>query len=555
MGHVPSSRSIIGKFDYILVGAGSAGCVVANRLSEDPSTKVLLLEAGGQDSYPWIHVPIGLFFCIGNARTDWHDMSEPEPGLNGRSIQIARGRVIGGSSSINGMIYIRGHARDYDAWRDLGNEGWSWSSVLPYFRKSEDFFAGSDEAHGVGGPLRVEPVRVRWRPLNDFREACVQVGLPKTDDFNRGYAEGCGYVHVTQRRGRRWSAARAFLRPATHRSNLTVLTGAFTTRIVFKQGRAVGIEFSRGGVPCYAAAQREIIVSAGTFGSPQLLQLSGIGPRSLLREHGITVVRDLPGVGENLQDHLTTPFKVKLRDADTMNTRFNHPIKKALMGMHYVVLRRGPMTSGAPPLTAFARSDPSRETPNLQLFADTLSFEKRGELPQKFPVIAVAICNLRPRSRGHVRIKSAQPSMPPAMLHNYLTDSDDQRVALDSVKLLERIFNAPALSRYQPARYMPPADLRSDAELLTAIRSTASTAFHPVGTCKMGSDANAVVDARLRVHGIEGLRVVDASIMPTLISGNTNGPSIMIAEKAADMIKQDAFAPCAGQQVTELVTS
>jgi choline dehydrogenase len=547
------SRSVFGKFDYILVGAGSSGCVLANRLSEDPSVRVLLLEAGGQDSYLWIHVPIGLFYCIGNARTDWRDATEPEPGLMGRSVQIARGRVIGGSSSINGMIYIRGHARDYDTWKELGNEGWAWSDVLPYFTKSEHFSGGADEAHGVDGPLHVERVRVRWQPLDDFREACSQVGLPKSDDFNRGYAEGCGYVHVTQRRGRRWSSGRAFLKPATHRPNLTVLTGAPTSRIVTKQGRAVGVEFIRDGVPCYAEAQREVILSAGTFGSPQLLQLSGIGPGSLLQEHGLAVIRDLPGVGENLQDHLTAPFKAKLVDADTMNTTYNHPIKKGLMGMQYLALRRGPMASGAPPLTGFARSDPSRETPNLQFFADTLSFEKRGEKPQKFPVIAVAICNLRPRSRGFVRIKSFDPAVPPAMLHNYLMDTDDQQVAIDSIRLLERIFSAPALSRYQPVRYMPPADVRSDEDLLAAIRMTASTAFHPVGTCKMGTDLKAVVDARLRVHGVEALRVVDASIMPTLVSGNTNAPSIMIGEKAADMIKQDARSRQSRARTADLV--
>jgi choline dehydrogenase len=548
-------QSLVGKFDYVIVGAGSAGCVLANRLSEDPGVNVLLLEAGGQDDYFWIHVPIGLFYCNGNPRTDWRNMTDPEPGLLGRAVSIARGRVLGGSSSINGMIYIRGQARDYDFWGHLGNDGWSWSNVLPYFKKSEDFFGGADAEHGIGGPLRVEQVRVRWQPLDDLANACAEVGLPRLEDFNRGLAEGCGYVHVTQRRGRRCSAARAFLRPVMNRPNLTVLTGAQTSKIMIKEGRAVGVEFMREGVQSYTLAKREVILSAGTFGSPQLLQLSGIGPGSLLQGHGVPVIRDLPGVGENLQDHLTAPFKARLRDADTMNTRFNHPIKKGLMGMQYLVLRRGPMTSGAPPFTGFARSDSRRETPNLQFFADTMSFEKRGEYPQKFPVIAVAICNLRPRSRGHVRIKSQDPTVAPAILHNYLSDTDDQQVAIDSIKLLDRIFRSPALSRYQPQRYVPPADAQSDEALLAAIRASASTAFHPVGTCKMGNDAQAVVDARLRVHGIEALRVVDASIMPTLVSGNTNAPSIMIGEKAADMIKQDANTPQRRRPSVELVAS
>lgn len=531
-----------GSFDYVVIGAGSAGCVLASRLSEDPTLRVLLLETGGPDDWHWIHIPAGLFYSLGNPRTDWCYTTEPEPGLDGRKMPIARGRVLGGSSSINGMAYVRGQAADYDDWLRTGNPGWGWSDVLPYFMKSEDYAHGPDAFHGVGGPLRVEEPRMRWTVLDDLREAAAQVGLPKIDDFNRGDNEGCGYLQLTQRRGRRCSTARGFLRPAQHRPNLTVLTRAPTTRIRIEGDRAVAVEFLGAAGPQVAQVQGEVIVSAGTYGSPQLLQLSGIGPAALLREHGIAVHRELPGVGENLQDHVNARFIQRLASGDTMNTRLNNPLKKMLMGIEYFLLRQGPMTNGAPPLSGFAKSDPSRGRPNVQFHATTASYESLGTGPHPFPVIAGGICNLRPRSRGFVRIQSADPSVYPALLHNYLVDEDDQRVALDSVRLMRRIFGASALAGYEPQDYMPPGDCTADEALLAQIRAKAWTAFHPVGTCKMGRDAMAVVDERLRVRGVAQLRVVDASIMPTLVSGNTNAPAIMIAEKGADMILKDRRA-------------
>jgi choline dehydrogenase len=530
-----------GDFDYIIVGAGSAGCVLANRLSADPSTKVLLLEAGGKDNNIWIHVPLGVIFLIGKPKTDWCYETEPEPHCNDRKIPVPRGKLLGGSSSINGMIYVRGQPRDYEVWRQLGNTGWSWDDVLPYFKKSEDHVRGADALHGTGGELHVEEADTgaSWEILDAWRDAAAEVGIPKTRDYNAGSYEGSAYFDVTQRHGVRWSTATAFLKPSMNRSNLKVITGAHTERVRVERRRAVGVEYSHGDALHYAAANVEVIVSAGAIGSPQILQLSGVGSATLLRQNGIDVRHDLPGVGENLQDHCHPRQMFKVHNTVTLNEKANSTVARVKMGMQYLFFRTGPLSVGPTTLTAFTRSDPSQEAPNIQYHVWPATFPRIDQPPSPFPGLTASACNLRPSSRGYVRIKSADGRTNPSIRYNYLATSDDQRVAVDCIKLTRRIMAAPAMARFAPEEFLPGLSAQSDSELLEAARGAMSSVFHPVGTCKMGQDPMAVLDERLRVRGLEGLRVVDASVMPNLVSGNTNAPTIMIAEKASDMIKAD----------------
>jgi choline dehydrogenase len=532
----------VGAFDYIVVGAGTAGCVLANRLSADPGTRVLLLEAGGRDRYFWIHIPVGYLYTMNNPRTDWCFVTEPEPGLNGRALNYPRGKVLGGCSAINGMIYMRGQAADYDHWRQLGNQGWAWDDVLPLFKRSEDRWIGADAFHGSGGEWRIEPPRVQWEILDAFREAAAECGIPKVDDFNRGDNEGCGYFEVTQKKGVRWTTAKAFLRPAAGRPNLLVLTGAHARRLRLEDGRCTGVEFLLEGQPKLATANAEVILATGAIGSPQLLQLSGIGPGELLQFHGIPVRHELPGVGENLQDHLQLRLVYKVQGTPTLNQRARTLLGRAGMAWEYAVFRRGPMTAAPSQLGCFAKSDPSFATANLEYHIQPLSLDKFGDQLHPFPAFTASVCNLRPTSRGHVRIKAPDAAVHPSIHPNYLATDEDRRVAADAIRFTRRIAAARALARFHPEEFRPGPAVQSEAELVRAAGDIGTTIFHPVGTCKMApaDDRGAVVDERLRVHGLEGLRVADAAIMPTITSGNTNAPVIMIAEKAADMIRADA---------------
>ncbi len=532
----------VGSFDYIIVGAGTAGCVLANRLSADPDVSVLLLEAGGKDSYIWIHIPVGYLYTMNNPKTDWCFKTEAEPGLNGRALDYPRGKVLGGCSAINGMIYMRGQARDYDQWRQMGNSGWGWDDVLPYFLRSEDHYQGKSKHHATGGEWRVEAMRISWEILDAFREAAAEVGIPKTDDFNRGDNEGFGYFQVNQKKGVRWTTAKGFLKPIMNRPNLKVLTHAQAKRLHIDGRRAAGLEFWHRDQPAYAAARGEVILASGAIGSPQLLELSGIGQPDVLREHGIEVRHALPGVGENLQDHLQVRTVFKVKNTKTLNERANSLIGRAGMGLEYFLFRRGPLTMAPSQLGGFAKSDPSRETPNLEYHIQPLSCDKLGDPLHPFPAITASVCNLRPESRGHVHIKSGDPRAAPAIRPNYLSHPADRQVAADAIRLTRRILAAKALARFEPEEFKPGTHIASDEDLARAAGDIASTIFHPVSTCKMGPDDQAVVDERLRVRGIEGLRVVDASVMPTITSGNTNSPTIMIAEKASDMIKEDRRA-------------
>ncbi|WP_353153745.1 GMC family oxidoreductase N-terminal domain-containing protein [Pollutimonas bauzanensis] len=528
------------EFDYVIVGAGSAGCLLANRLSANPAHKVLLLEAGGRDNWRWIHIPVGYLYCIGNPRTDWCYRTEPDPGINNRSLGYPRGRVLGGSSAINGMIYMRGQAADYDNWAAQGNAGWAWDDVLPVFKQFEDHHAGESQFHGGSGEWRVERQRLSWKILDAFRQAAQQADIPAIDDFNQGDNEGCAYFEVNQRRGVRWTSAKAFLQPVAHRPNLTVLTGAQAERIVFAGRKADGVRFMHEGHKKFAKAKAEVILSAGSIGSAQLLQVSGVGPGALLQSLGIPVVHDLPGVGQNLQDHLQLRLIYKVQGAKTLNTMVGSLWGKALMGAQYALQKRGPLAMAPSQLGAFARSGPDQTRANLEYHVQPLSLEKFGDDLHNFPAITASVCNLRPTSRGHVNITSPDASKPPAILCNYLQTAEDRQVAADSIRLTRKIMAQPALAQYSPQEYKPGSQVDTQADLERAAGDIGTTIFHPVGTCKMGVDAMAVVDPQLRVYGIEGLRVIDASIMPNITSGNTNSPSIMIAQQGATFILAQA---------------
>ncbi|MEW5420538.1 GMC family oxidoreductase [Amorphus sp. 3PC139-8] len=529
-------------YDYIIVGSGSAGCVLANRLSADPANRVLVLEAGGKDDWIWFHIPVGYLFAIGNPRSDWCFKTAAEQGLNGRALSYPRGKVIGGSSAINAMIYMRGQAADYDHWRQLGLTGWGWDDVLPVFKRQEDHFAGASEFHGAGGEWRVEEPRISWPILDAFRDAAEQVGIAKIPDFNRGDNEGSAYFQVNQKRGVRWSAARGFLKPVLHRANLTLETGCTVDRVQLENGRATAVEWLQDGVRRRADAKAEIVLASGSIGSVQVLMRSGIGPGDRLQTLGLPVAVDRPGVGENLQDHLQLRLIYKVHGTRTLNQDYANLFKRAWMGVDYALFRRGPLTMAPSQLGIFARSGPDVERADLEFHVQPLSLDKFGDPLHGFPAVTSSVCNLRPSSRGHVRITSPEPGALPEIAPNYLSTDEDRTTAANAIRLTRRLAAAKALARYQPEEYLPGAAVPDDDDALArAAGDIGTTIFHPVGTAKMGlsSDPMAVVDERLRVFGVEGLRVADASVMPTITSGNTNSPTIMIAEKAAEMILAD----------------
>jgi choline dehydrogenase len=537
------------SFDYVIVGAGTAGCLLANRLTQDGTKRVLLIEAGRRDDYHWIHIPVGYLYCIGNARTDWLYSTEADAGLNGRKLRYPRGKTLGGSSSINGMIYMRGQARDYDGWAQAtGDAGWTWDNCLPYFKKHEDYYKGADALHGAGGEWRVERQRLRWDILDAFAQAAQQAGVPHSEDFNRGDNEGVGYFQVNQKNGWRWNTAKAFLRPVCYgRSNFELWTHAQVAKLVIETQpdgtkRCVGAQVRAGDEMVTVHATRELVLAAGSIGSPQILQLSGIGPAALLQELGIPVVHDSPGVGGNLQDHLQIRAVFKVQGVTTLNTLANSAWGKLRMGLQYALMRSGPMSMAPSQLGAFTRSSPERPWPNIEYHVQPLSLDAFGEPLHEFNAFTASVCNLNPTSRGWVRIRSPRFEDAPAIAPNYLSTEEDRRVAAESLRVTRRIVAQPALAKYRPAEWRPGTQYQSDEELARLAGDIATTIFHPVGTTRMGrdDDPTAVLDSQLRVLGVAGLRVVDAGAMPTITSGNTNSPILMMAEKAAEWIVRAA---------------